>query len=139
LSENVVVKAEVGFHDKEKPGMGRMAKGQLILTNRRLIYIKHRGGKFLGAKVEDYSSRIEEGLKNEGSFEVPLGQVSEAKAERIWGTPYLKVNYQTISGEKAGSFILLSTWSMYGASFGKAPYEELAKIIEQLRNEASKS
>jgi len=109
LSENVVVKADVGIHEKEKPGMGRMAKGQLILTNQRIVYVKYPGGKFLGAKVENYSNRIDKGLRNEGSFEIPLGQITEAKADRVWGTPYLRVRSRNGSGERAYSIILFST------------------------------
>lgn len=135
----MVGKADVGFYDKERPGMGQAAKGQLILTNRRLVYIKYPGGKFLRAKVEDYSNRIEEGLKNEGSLEIPLGRISEAKAERIWGTGYLRVSYRTDSDERACSFILTSMWTMWGIIPGKAPYEEVAQRIEQLRKEASTS
>lgn len=139
MSENVAGKAEVGFYDKEKPGMGQAAKGQLILTNRRLIYIKYLGGKFLRAKPEDYTDKIEEGLKNEGSIEIPLKQISEARADRVWGTGYLRVRYSTDSGEKVCSFILTSMWTIWGIIPGKSPYEEIAQRIEQLRKEASMS
>ena len=135
----MVGKAEVGFYEKEKPGMGQAAKGQLILTNRRLIYVKYLGGKFLRAKPEDYSGKIEDGLKNEGSVEVPLKQISEVRADRVWGTGYLRVRYVTDSGEKVCSFILTSMWTIWGIIPGKSPYEEIAKRIEQMREEASTS
>ena len=137
MSENVAGKAEVGFYEKEKPGMGQAAKGQLILTNRRLVYIKYLGGKFLRVKTEDYSNRIEEGLKNEGSIEIPLKQITEVKADRIWGTGYLRVRYRTDRGEKVCSLILTSMWTMWGIVPGKSPYEDMAQRIEQLRKEAS--
>jgi hypothetical protein len=137
----VVGKVNVGFYPKEKPGMSQALKGQLILTSRRLIYIRYSGGKYLTAKVADYSDRIEEGLRNEGSFEVPLNMITEAKADRVWGTPYLRLRYQTLSGEKACSFILVSSMNMMGtgvpwvAALGlmKSPYDQLAKAIEQLQ------
>lgn len=137
LSENVVAKVEVGFYPKEKPGMGQALKGQLILTSRRLVYVKYLGGKSLTAKFSDYSNRIDEGLKNEGSLEVPMERVGEVKADRVWGTPYLRVCYQTESGEKACSFTLTSSMSAFGAEnivgLMKSPYDQLARIIEQLK------
>ncbi len=137
MSESVMGKAEVGLYEKEKPSMGQAAKGQLILTNRRIVYVKYLGGKFLRVKVEDYSNRIEEGLKNDGSFEIPLKQITEVKADRIWGTGYLRVRYRTDMGEKVYSLILTSMWTMWGIIPGKSPYEDMAQRIEQLRKEAS--
>lgn len=132
-------KADVGFYPKEKPGMGQALKGQFILTNRRFIYIRHLGGKFLTAKAKDYSDNIEEGLKNEGSFEVPLNMITEAKADRVWGTPYFRLRYQGSMGEKVCSLVFVSSMNMVGAGsvFGlmKTPYDQLAKAIEQLKKE----
>jgi hypothetical protein len=59
--------------------MGQALKGQMILTDQRFVYIRYTGGKFLTAKAADYSDRIEEGLRNEGSFAIPLSAVTEAK------------------------------------------------------------
>lgn len=75
-TENVVAKVEVGFYPKEKPGMGQAMKGQLILTSRRLVYAKYPGGKFVSVKVNDYSEKIDEGLKNEGSFSIAIDRKS---------------------------------------------------------------
>jgi len=141
MSENVVGKAVVGFHPKEKPGMGQALKGQMILTDRRFVYIRFLGGKYLTAKTEDYSGEIDEGLKNEGSFAVPLNVITEAKADRVWGTPYFRLRYQTPAGEKVCSFTLVSSMNMMavGGVAGlvglmKSPYEQIAKAIEQLKN-----
>jgi hypothetical protein len=137
MSENIVGKAAVGFYPKEKPGMGQALKGQLILTNRRLIYIRYSGGKYLTAKVEDYSDRLEEGLKNEGSFEAPINMITEAKADRVWGTPYFRLRYRTQTGEQACAFVFVSSMNMMGAGtiwgLAKTPYDQLAKAIEQLK------
>lgn len=142
MSETVVAKADVGFYPKEKPGMGQALKGQLILTNRRLVYIKHLGGKYLTAKTADYSDRLEEGLRNEGSFEIPLNMITEAKGERVWGTPYFRLRYQTPSGERACSLTFVSSMNMMGAGavwgLMKTPYDQLAKAIEQLKAEYDK-
>jgi len=139
MSEKVLVKADVGFHPKEKPGMGQALKGQLILTNRRLVYVRYLGGKYLTAKATDYSDRIEEGLRNEGSFEIPLNKITEARADRVWGTPYFRLRYQTPSGEKACSLLLVSAMNavaaggVLGLALAKSPYDQLAKAIEQLQ------
>ena len=135
--EEVAGKAEVGFYPKEKPGMKQALKGQLVLTNRRLVYVRFLGGKYLTAKATDYSTNIEEGLRNEGSFEVPLNMITEAKADRVWGTPYFRLRYQTGEGEKACAFVLVSAMNLtaVGGVLGlmKGPYDQLAKLIEQLK------
>jgi len=130
MSEQVA-KAEVVFYEKEKPGMRGGKAGQLILTNNRLVYIKHVW-KHLHAVVKDYTANIEEGLKNKGSLEIPLSQISEAKAERTWGTPYLSVRYLGGAGEKACSFIFSTKG---GALLAKGPIDELAKKIVSLSKE----
>jgi hypothetical protein len=139
VSERVMGKADVGFHPKEKPGMAQALKGQLILTNRILVYVRYLGGKYLTAKTKDYSGNIEEGLGNEGSFQVPLNMITEAKANRVWGTPYFRLRYQTGEGEKACAFVLVSSMNLtaVGGVLGlmKAPYDQLAKAIEQLKQE----
>jgi hypothetical protein len=137
--EKVVGKADVGFYPKEKPGMGQALKGQLILTNRRIVYVRYLGGKYLTAKTKDYSDNIEEGLRNEGSLEIPLNMITEAKANRVWGTPYFRLRYQTPEGEKACALVLVKSMNLtaVGGVLGlvKAPYEQLAKAIEQLKQE----
>ena len=137
--EKVVGKVDVGFYSKEKPGMGQALKGQLILTNRRLIYIRYLGGKYSTAKGKDYSTNIEEGLRNEGSFGVDLAAITEAKADRVWGTPYFRLRYQVPTGEKSCAFTLVSSMNIMGAGvvlgLMKTPYDQLAKAIEQLKRE----
>ncbi len=138
MSENVVGSAVVGFYPKEKIGMGKALKGQMVLTDRRFVYIKFLGGKFVSAKTDYYSNNIDEGLENEGSFAVPLNMITEAKADRMWGTPYFRLRYQTPGGEKVCSFTLISSMNQLGAGsvFGlmKSPYEQIAKAIEQLKS-----
>ena len=72
-----MVKADVIFYGKEKPGMTGPI-GQLILTSRRLAFIKYPSH---GLIPKDYSGNLDEGLRNEGSREIPLAQISEAKAD----------------------------------------------------------
>jgi len=56
-----------GYYDQEKPGMGRATQFQLFLTDKRLVFMRYYMGKSGRLKIEDYSGRIEEGLKVEGS------------------------------------------------------------------------
>ena len=140
--EKVVGKADVGFYPKEKPGMGQALKGQLLLTNQRVVYVRFLGGKYLTAKTRDYGENVEEGLMNEGSFQVPLNAVTEVKPDRVWGTPYLRIRYQTPEGEKACAFILVKAMNFVavGGALGvfgltKGPYDQIAKAIEHYKQE----
>lgn len=92
--------------------MDQALRGELILTDRRFIYTRHLGGKFLTAQVKDHSGNIQEGLTNEGSFEVPLDMITEAEANKVWGTPHLRLRYQMTTGETVCAFTLLSSMSM---------------------------
>lgn len=135
MSENVIVKVEAIFYDSEKPKM-KGPIGQLILTSLRLVFIKYppRG---LIRTAQDYSGNIDEGLKNEGSLEIPMAQVSEAKADSTWGTPYLRVRYRTGSVEKACSVIFRGGILQAGGVYlGKGSIEQLARTIEQLKQKA---
>jgi len=140
-SETIVAKSDVGFYPKEKPGMAQALKGQLVLTNRRLVYIRFLGGKYATAKTADYSDRIEEGLRNEGSFEVPLNEITEATANKVLGTPYFRLRYGTSLGEKTCSFVFVSAMNAMAAggilglayTYAKSPSDQLAKAIEQLK------
>ena len=136
MSEDIIVKAEAIFYDSEKPKM-KGPIGQLILTGRRLAFIKY-APRGLIRTLQDYSSNIDEGLKNEGSVEIPMAQVSEARADSIWGTPYLRVRYKVGSVEKACSFIFRGgPLEAGGVYLRKGPIEQLAQTIEQLKQEAS--
>ncbi|MGD0805041.1 MAG: hypothetical protein ABSA11_13325 [Candidatus Bathyarchaeia archaeon] len=140
--EYVVTKSIVGFYDKEKASGGASSKGQLVLTNERLIYMRIPGKKVLGIEVvmqaEDYSNRIREGLRNEGSFQVPVADVQEAVANRLgsFGTMarfyYLRVRYRGDSGGRTCSFMLIP-------SSTKTVTEEFAAEVERLRKDASTS
>jgi len=65
--------------------------------------------------------------------------ITEAKADRVWGTPYFRLRYQTPMGEKVCSFVLVSSMNMMavGGVFGlmKSPYDQIVKVIEQLKSE----
>jgi len=134
LSETVKAKANVLFYDKEKPDMGRGAAGQLVLTDRRLMYVRYLW-KSMRALVKDYADTLDEGLANKGSIEIPLGQILEARAERRWGTPYLKIRYQISTREESCAFVFTtSLWMIAGGvDVRKSTAERLASTIEQLK------
>ncbi len=151
LSENVVQKVETAFYEKgQLSGMDMpSSRGQLILTNRRLAYIKYPEEvtrKFIGRQVwvnaGDFSNKIEEGLKNEGSFEIPIGQVRVAVMASgsvadswlgLFGTKkfyYLSLRYQNSSGKKDCCFFFIAKQSDL-----KSLTEEFAKNMERLIDE----
>ena len=134
MSETITAKANVLFYNKDKPGMGRGAAGQLIVTGRRLVYVRFPW-KQMHAIIRDYADEIDAGLANEGSLEIPIKEVVEAKAERTVGTPYLKISYRTDMGEKICSFIFTtSLWMIAGGVYLlKGPIEKLAGEIERLK------
>jgi len=138
LSETIAAKANVLFYDKDKPGMGRGAAGQLIVTGRRLVYVRFPW-KHMHAAVRDYANEIDVGLANEGSLEVPIKELVETKAERTVGTPYLRISYRTEMGERVCSFIFTtSLWMIAGGVYLlKGPIEKLAGEIERLKREAN--
>jgi hypothetical protein len=139
MGEKIVWKGEVTYQDKEKPALGRAYMGQVILTNQRFIYAKFQTGFLNKPKHDDYSEKIDEGLKNEGSFEVPLKQIVDATAIPYHGTSYLSLRYKQASGEKACTFQLfvgkhggLLAWQQE-IKKGGSVIVQLAKTINQLR------
>lgn len=136
VSERVVVKTGVIFYDSEKPKM-KGPIGQLILTSRRLAFIKYPSRGFISKAPQDYSGNIDEGLKNEGSVEIPVAQISEAKADSTWGTPYLRVRYDTVSGGKVCTFIFRGgSLEAGGVLLNRRAIEQLAATIEGLKRQA---
>jgi hypothetical protein len=115
------------LYTKEKPGMfEKGTSGQLILTNQRIIYIKYVW-KHWRAQAKNYLNNIDEGLQNEGSFEVPLGRVNEVTVESTVKTPYLRLRYQTGEGEETCSFVF---------SLKKKFIEAFAKTVAEFKEKA---
>jgi hypothetical protein len=136
MSERALVKAEVIFYDSEKPKMTGPI-GQLILTDRRFVFVKPASRGLISRVAPDYSNNIDEGLRNEGSIAIPLGEITEAKADSTWGTPYLRVRYRTESGDRACSFIFRGgSFESGGVFLGRRAIEQLAATIEQLKQQA---
>jgi hypothetical protein len=130
-SERILkVRFATAYPDKEElPMFGRWKEGQLILTNRRLIFIKAviRPSLDLYDNLED----VEKELGEKDSFAVPLDEIFDVKLGRKLGAPYLAIKFWTTSGRKACSFCEIS-----GILFSRVtpePWDEWAKLINSLR------
>lgn len=78
---------------------------------------------------------MDDALKNEGSFEVAINQITEAAPDTVLKTPYMRIRYNSDSGEKVFLFILSITWTGSGISPGAISYYMmLAEIIKQAKN-----
>ncbi len=107
MSEEVVARVnEVRLYFGEKPpAVGLPKGGQLVLTNRRLVFIKGLYGPV----------DLDWGLKIEGSFMIPLSDIIEAKAERS----FLRLRYRLPVGRRkparsysSPSFPAQSRWGL---------------------------
>ena len=139
MSENVAVKMSAILHENDKIGWGRGITGVLFITDKRLAFVKliekKALKKFLIYRYEECPENLEDALKNEGSFEVPINQITEAAPDTILKTPYMRIRYNAPSGEKVFSFILSITWTGSGISPGAISYYMmLAEIIKQAKN-----
>ncbi len=136
MPEIVAVRMEVMLHDSEKPGWGRGTSGMLFITDRRLAFSKLKQKKaFLRYRYEECPEDIDDALKNEGSFEVPINQVIEAMPDTVLKTPYMRVRYSTGAGEKVFSFILSMSWTSGGISTSAITYYRiLSEVIKQAKN-----
>jgi hypothetical protein len=94
--------------EHEKPRMMARQRGTLLLTPRRLIWIKESGGQHLYHRQEEY----ENDLTRKGGFEIPISQIKEVHADTYYLTPYVNITYTTESGTKAYSFIDANTEDM---------------------------
>jgi hypothetical protein len=135
VSENRSGKATIVLWEGEKIGWGRGPRYELFITDRRLAFIKLKEKKsFLRCTWEACSDNIDEALKNEGSFEVPISKIIEAKTDTIMMTPYMRVRFQTDSGEKVFSFTFVASMTQDGTSLmAIIAYKKIAKLVEQAR------
>jgi len=124
---------------REKIGWGRGITGVLFITDKRLVFVKlvekKALKKFLIYQYEDCPENLDDALKNEGSFEVPINQITEAAPDTLMMTPYMRIRYNADLGEKVFSFILSVTWKGSGISPGAIGYYMMfAEIIKQAKN-----
>jgi predicted RNA-binding Zn-ribbon protein involved in translation (DUF1610 family) len=129
--QEVVLKQEAGVkaYDSESPpsiGLkaGAFAEvGTLILTNRRLVYVSKGGasraaawvlgGALAARAVEKNVSKaeIDDLMKYEGSYCVPLNEITRVETARKLGSAYLRVDNCSYGQKPTRSYILGSGWS----------------------------
>ncbi len=113
---------QIKSNAKEKPSLSTLRSGTLVLTDKRLLYVKSKLGITIYEKMED----LEEDLRKKGSFQIPLSTIREIQSDRHRLVQYFNVNYETDSGLKFQSF-----WSEQNIDMTvwvEAIYEELKRI-----------
>jgi hypothetical protein len=84
---------------------------------------------------EACADNIDEALKTEGSFEVPISKITEFKPDMRMMRPYIRIRFQTDSGEKVFSFIYTTAMTQSGASpTAILAYKRLAKAMAKTKN-----
>ena len=133
MSENVAVKMGAILHENVKIGWGRGLAGVLFITDKRLAFVKlipNKGlKKFFADQYKECPENLDDALKNEGSFEVPINQITEAAPDTVLKTPYMRIRYNSDSGEKVFSFILSVTWTGGGISPGAISYYKILAMV----------
>ncbi len=130
-NEEIILKQEAGVkaYDSESPptvGLkaGAFADvGTLILTNQRLVYVNKGGasrttaymlgGSLAARAIEKDASRaeIDDLMKYEGSYFIPLQEITKVETARKMGGGYLRVENCKAGLKPAYSFIFGSGWS----------------------------
>ena len=142
--ENVLGRANVIFgHENllaRKRVISEPQPGQLILTDRRLIFIKFSYGEAASVTYfsqPNYANRIEEGLQKEGSFVVPIEQVVKAEAVKVDRFhSYVRLGYRTADGERLGFFNLMQRRGTFllGRTLGMLLFPPDEKFYDTLVN-----
>ncbi len=100
--ENTLIRQQTNIiaNDKQRPSVFGRKTGTLVLTKRRLIWVK-------GGLVDDIYHTLEElekGLRERGGFEVLLASIKELNTGSFSLVPFFSVVYQTDAGSKSCSF-----------------------------------
>jgi hypothetical protein len=131
LSEERILMQEAGVkaYDSESPptvGLraGAFAEvGTLILTNQRLVYVSKGGssraaawvlGGALAARAVEKTvsnAEVDDLMKYEGSYYIPLQEITRVETARKMGSGYLRVDGRGSGQKPAHSYILGSGWS----------------------------
>jgi hypothetical protein len=108
--ENTIKEVPAKAFEGQYKGYGLGKSGQLVLTNKRLIFVKlgrDKDGRLLLIDKPDYAKtreKLAEGIGKKGSFVIPLHDILEVRADRKLGTPFLLVSHQTSTGMGVHSF-----------------------------------
>jgi hypothetical protein len=132
--ENVLVTAVVDFYDKHPLGLRRTSRGQFILTERRLVYIKFDHWW----SSNNYATQIDDAIQKAWSLVIPIEQVIETKIEHKIGHPYLHVTYRTATTEESACFLLVGAGTLSALMvYRSGPLEHIANLIDQSKKSAS--
>jgi len=127
----VILRQEAGVkaYDSDSPptvGLraGAFAEvGTMILTNRRLVYVSKGGasrsaawvlGGALAARAVEKSvskADIDDLVTSEGSYAVPLQEITSVEAARKMGSAFLRVGNRSAGQKPVHSYIFGSGWS----------------------------
>jgi hypothetical protein len=117
---------DVSSNEKEKKSIFGAIRGDLILTNKRLVFIKTGWG--IHIKSYEDVTEIEKSLQTKKeNFDIPLTSVMEAESDSHMMSTYLTVRYQAPSGPKVRNFFVPATY-----------YFEADKWVKMISQEANK-
>jgi hypothetical protein len=126
--ENVLVTAVVDFYDKYPLGLRRTSRGQFILSERRLVYIKYDHWW----SSNNYATQIDEAIQKAWSLVIPIEHVIGTKIEHKIGHPYLHVTYQTATTKESACFLLVGSGTLSAlTAYRLGPLEHIANLIDQ--------
>ena len=131
FEEEIILMQEAGvkaFDSESPPTVGLRAGafaevGTLILTNRRLLYVSKGGasraaawalGGALAARAVEKSvskAEIDDLLKYEGSYFVPLQEITKVETERKMGQAFVRVLNCSAGQKPAHAYVFGSGWS----------------------------
>lgn len=102
LDDECIIKqmSQIKSNDKDKPSILSLGSGVLLLTNKRLVYLKSRLGLTYYDSVEDF----ERDLKKKGSFEIPVSKITGIESDQHLMVPYIRVTHDAKTGSKTFSF-----------------------------------
>ncbi|MCW4045747.1 MAG: hypothetical protein NWE94_09570 [Candidatus Bathyarchaeota archaeon] len=129
--QEIVLKQEPGvkaYNSESPPSIGLKAGafaevGTLILTNQRLVYVSKGGasraaawalgGALTAGAIEKSVSKAEldDLMQYEGSYYVPLQEITRVETARKMGSAYLRVDNCSHGQKPSRSYILGSGWS----------------------------
>jgi hypothetical protein len=129
--QEIILMQEAGvkaYDSDSPPSIGLKAGafadvGTLILTNRRLVYVNKGGSSRAAAYVlggalaaraveKDISkAEIDDLMKYEGSYYIPLQDIIMVETARKFGSAYLRVDNRSFGLKPSYSYIFGSGWS----------------------------
>lgn len=129
------------YGNREKPpwiGLKRKL-GKLILTNKRLVFLPRKGlrGQLKGKSYMDIEA-VEEDLGKEGSFTIPLNEITRLNTGRKRMTNYLVVYRRTEGVEKPYMFVS-ATFNIVAETYLTEGMSEWVEAINSIKKALNSS